>query len=319
MGYDSIMVRGDLSTLIPVPIQQQIIDSVAEQSAVLSLCRRLPNMSSGTEKMPVVSSLPTAYFVAEPASANPGTTDTKQTSKMTWTYKTITAEEIAVIIPIHENVLADSNYDIWGEIKPRLVEAFGIAIDAAQIVGTNKPASWPTALLTAAGTAGNSVSIGAAGVDFYDDINALMSAVELDGFEVNGFLAPVPTKGKLRGLRNAQGDLIFQPSLTVGTPDMLMGNRINYSRNGSFSVSNCHLIGGDFSQLVYSIRQDFTVKLLTEATIIDPSDNSIQYNLAQQDMVALRCVMRLGVQLPNPMNRLQEVEANRYPFAVIIP
>jgi hypothetical protein len=43
------------------------------------------------------------------------------------------------------------------------------------------------------------------------------------------------------------------------------------------------------------------------------------YNLAQQDMVALRAVMRIGWQVPNPINRVEETEANRYPFALLIP
>jgi hypothetical protein len=36
-------------------------------------------------------------------------------------------------------------------------------------------------------------------------------------------------------------------------------------------------------------------------------------------MVALRAVIRLGWQLPNPINRLQPTEASRYPFAVLKP
>lgn len=319
MPYNSIMTRADLSELIPTPVQNEIIDGVAEQSALLSLCRRLPNMTTGQEKMPVVASLPTAYFVGEPAAEGLETTDTKQTTEMTWSYKTIVAEEIAVILPIHENVLADANYDVWGLVKPKIVEAFGVAIDAAQIVGTNKPATWPTALLTAAGTAANTIALGAGGADFVDDVNAAMGYVEVDGFNVTGFLAPIATKGRLRGLRASDGQLIFQTSLNVGTPDTLYGQRINYSRNGSFSTTNCHLIAGDFSQLVYAIRQDLTFKVLTEATIYDPATNNVLYALAQQDMVALRCVMRLGVQLPNPINRLQATEANRYPFGVVLP
>jgi hypothetical protein len=39
----------------------------------------------------------------------------------------------------------------------------------------------------------------------------------------------------------------------------------------------------------------------------------------QQDMVALRATLRIGWQVPNPINRLNEVEATRYPFAALIP
>ena len=74
-----------------------------------------------------------------------------------------------------------------------------------------------------------------------------------------------------------------------------------------------------FSGLVYAIRQDVTYKILTEATIVDPSTKEVIYSLAQQDMVALRAVMRLGWEIPNPINYMQPTAANRCPFAVYAP
>ena len=62
-----------------------------------------------------------------------------------------------------------------------------------------------------------------------------------------------------------------------------------------------------------------TYKILTEATIVDPSSRAVIYSLAQQDMVALRAVMRLGWEIPNPINYMQTTEANRCPFAVYAP
>ena len=69
---------------------------------------------------------------------------------------------------------------------------------------------------------------------------------------------------------------------------------------------------------MYSIRQDITTKILTEAVIQDPSTGAIVYNLAQQDMIALRVVMRLAWALPNPATRL---DSNRVkcPFAYLEP
>jgi len=55
---------------------------------------------------------------------------------------------------------------------------------------------------------------------------------------------------------------------------------------------------------------------LTEAVLQDAAGN-IVYNLAQQDMVALRAVMRLGFALPNPINRMQPTAASRFPFATL--
>ena len=47
-------------------------------------------------------------------------------------------------------------------------------------------------------------------------------------------------------------------------------------------------------------------------------DGSILYNLAQDDMVALRVVMRLGWEIPNPVNALNETDT-RFPFAALVP
>jgi hypothetical protein len=71
--------------------------------------------------------------------------------------------------------------------------------------------------------------------------------------------------------------------------------------------------------LVYSIRQDITYKVLTESVIQDPASGNIIYNLAQQDMVALRAVLRIGWQVPNPINRMNTDDSTRYPFSVLTP
>ena len=50
--------------------------------------------------------------------------------------------------------------------------------------------------------------------------------------------------------------------------------------------------------------------------IQDPETKQSVYNLAQQDMIALRVVMRVGWALPNPATRLNSDRAN-VPFAYI--
>jgi hypothetical protein len=81
--------------------------------------------------------------------------------------------------------------------------------------------------------------------------------------------------------------------------------------------ANTFAFGGDWSQFVLGVRQDITVKLLDQAVIQD-NTGAIVYNLAQQDMVALRIVMRVGWQVANLINNDQPVEASRYPVGVLI-
>lgn len=313
MPYNGLITRSDAAALIPEEVSREIIQGVAENSACLRLFRRLPNMSRAQQRMPVLSALPTAYFVT-------GDTGLKQTAEMAWDNKYLNAEEIACIVPIPESVLADADYDIWGEVKPRIMEAFGIVIDSAVLIGTNKPAAWPSAILTAAAAAGNTIALGT-GVDIYDDImgeGGVLSLVEADGFAVNGHIALNTMKAKLRGLRDANGQPIFTRSMADKTRYELDGEGMAFVGNNAFTAASAYMFSGDFQQAVYSIRQDLTYKVLTEAVIQD-GNGAIVYNLAQQDMVALRCVMRLAWQVPNPINRSQEVEASRYPFAALIP
>jgi len=50
--------------------------------------------------------------------------------------------------------------------------------------------------------------------------------------------------------------------------------------------------------------------------VISDADGKIIFNLAQQDMVALRVTMRLGFAVPNPVSYIKPRE-KRYPFAVL--
>lgn len=305
--------RNDADALIPVQVSKEIIQAVPQASAVMSLARKLPDMTTKQTKLPILSALTSAYFVE-------GDIGLKQTSKAAWANKYVHAEEVAVIVPLPEAVLDDTEYDIWGEVKPRIVEAFGAKFDEVVYYGgADKPASWPNGITVGAAAAGHAVNLGA-GADLYDDIMAeggLLSKVEDDGYLVTGHVGALAMKAKLRGLRDANGVPLFNSSVQEKTRYTLDGVDLLFPINGAVDRTQSLLISGDWSQLVFAMRQDITYKVLTEAVISD-SEGKIIYNLAQQDMVALRAVMRLGWQLPNPINRVNPNDATRYPFAVLV-
>src|SRR5690606_20204224 len=151
-------------------------------------------------------------------------TGQKGTSKQEWENKFVEAEELAVIIPIPEALLDDVDYDIWAEIRPRIVEAFGLAFDAAVFYATDgsgggAPASWPKPILQAATDAGHVVALGT-NADLYDDLlseGGVVSHVEEDGYLVNGHVAALNLRAKLRGLRDNTGQPIFLRSMQEKT------------------------------------------------------------------------------------------------------
>lgn len=310
-GSTSI-TRGDAEALIPVQESHEIIQGVVEQSAVLQRGRRLANMTASQYKMPVLDLLPLAYFVnGEGGSAK------KKLTTMAWDKKIIYAEEIAVIVPISEAVLDDADYDIWGEVRPRLVEAFGKKIDGAILFGIDKPQTWRTDVVTTAVDAGSSVKLGS---DLYDSIlgeNGVIAKVEESGYFVNGHMADITMRAKLRGLKDTTGQPVFRPDMQTGTNYTLDGSPMNFPRNGAFDKSKALMVSGDFSQLAYSIRQDITFKLFDQGIIQDPATGEILYNLMQNDMVALRAVMRLGWEIPNPINAMAQDKTKRCPFAIL--
>lgn len=307
----TLIDRTGAEALIPVQESNEIIEGLIAQSAVLQRGRRLPNMTSKTYKMPVLDMLPVAYFVS-------GDTGSKKTTTQAWDKKFLVAEEIAVIVPIPESVLDDSAYDIWGQVRPRIIEAFGKKIDAAILFGTDKPTSWRDGVVPTAIAAGSTVELGA---DLYASImgeDGVIAKVEESGYFVNGHMADISMRAKLRGLVDLNKQPIFKSDMQSGSSYVLDGSPMNFPNNGAFDKSQALMISGDFSQLVYSIRQDITFKLFTEGVVQNP-DGTIAYNLMQNDMVALRAVMRLGWEIPNPINSLQPNKAARCPFAVLEP
>lgn len=306
--------------LLDESLANEIASGAMANSVVLSQGRQLQDIPMKKHRVPVLDLLPTAYFVD--SSDLTAAASYKKTTNVAWAKKYITAEEIACIVPIAEDTLDDSSYPIWPEVLPRIQEAIGIVIDAAALFGTNKPTSWPTAIATAANTAGNKVVLGT-GVDLYEDLlgeGGVFSKVENDGYMVTGHAAAVSMRAKYRGLRDADGQPIFRQALQGmqgATQYQLDGGPIFIPKNGIFNGQTVLQFSGDWSQLVWAWRKRMTIKVLTEAVIQDPSDGSIVYNLAQQDMVALRVNLRMGWQLPNPINWDEETEANRYPFGTL--
>lgn len=96
----------------------------------------------------------------------------------------------------------------------------------------------------------------------------------------------------------------------------LDGSPMNFPINGAWDKSKALMVSGDFSQLVYSIRQDITFKLFTEG-VVQNTDGTIAYNLMQNDMVALRAVIRMGWEVPNPINALAKDKTKRCPFSIL--
>lgn len=147
----------------------------------------------------------------------------------------------------------------------------------------------------------------------------VIAKVEESGYIPNGVMAAIKLRAKLRGLKDNNGQPIFKSDMQGSTRYALDGMDTYFPVNGAFDPTKALAIVGDWSQLVYAIRQDITFKIFDSGVIQDPTNGEIQYNLIQNDMVALRAVMRLGWELPNPLSAYGATVENRFPFAIYKP
>ena len=306
----NIVSRESAEALIQEQIMKTVFQDAPKNSILMQLGRKLPNMTSKQTRVPVLSMLPMAYWVG-------GDTGVKQTSRQQWENVYITAGELAVIVPIPEAVLADASFDIMGEVIPRVNEAIGMKFDEAAIFGVDRPPEWQNDIITLARQAGNNVS---GGITF-DTILAqdgMFGKVEEAGYIVDGVIAAMRARAALRGIKDDASRPIFMPSMQDSTQYKLDGAPVYFPENGSFDPTVAQMVAGNWRQLVWAMRQDIETKILDQAVIQDPSTREIMYNLAQQDMIALRVTFRAGFAVPNPATRLNE-HRTLVPFAYIEP
>jgi HK97 family phage major capsid protein len=299
--FDNIISRTDADPLIPDQVIADVLKTLATQSAALALFRRV-NMGTKLATMPVLSALSQAYFVA-------GDTGLKQTTELAWAGITLTAEEIAAIVPVPEAVVDDAEIDLWAEVQDGLIEAVGVALDAAVFMGTGKPASWPAAIVPAATAAGNTVAAGTATTEeggIVGDIDTALDLVEADGFDATGIASKRSLRGMLRRARDANGQRL--DGTVEGVPVVYVGG-------GVFDAITL-AVAGDYDMAVLGLRQDFRFKILDQAVITDDTGNVI-YNLAQQDMLAMRVTFRAGFAVGNPITRRDDTAAGAFPFAAV--
>jgi len=314
--------------LIFEEVSRDIIEGAVAESAALTYLRKT-RMRRAQQRMPVLSQFPTAYWLTG-ADLNARDVGMKQTSTMQWDNVFLNAEEIAVVVPAPKSLLADMDYDFWGEVKPRISEAIGIALDEAVFFGVNKPSTWPTAIVPAAVAAGNQQVTATGAPDYLQDLNLALGMVEADGYDPNGIWARIQVRAWLRGLRAGDGTasaatpLFYPDAAPSGTQPggTVYGIRIMFSSAGlsgfATGAANFSLVVGDFKQAILGVRDDITMDIFDTGVITDNGTPPIiQYNLMQQDMVALRVTARFALAVPNPLNRQNPTAGTRYPFAVI--
>lgn len=327
-GYANKLQRSTANEL-PIDVQREVIQAVVEQSAVLQLAQR-KLMPSHTLTMPALATFPDAYWLdgATRAAEDFGF---KQTTTMTWDNVTLAAAEIAVTVPLSDAQVQDQLFDVLGELKPRIAESIGIAIDRAALWGDGKPTLWSGA----AGSGIYDLAVGAGNVvtpatvvdgdttpDLGQQFGYAAQLLSEDGFDVSGVAARRGLKWRLMNLRDSTGQPIYQGNdagISGGAPSTLYGEPLHDVANGAWDNNRAVMMLGDWRWAMVGIRQDLTFSVHRDGVISDPATGLVTYNAVTQDGFILRCSMRVAFATANPRTRLNTNDSTRFPFAVVTP
>lgn len=296
------ITRSEVATLIQEEYSDTLLNAAAAGSTALSA---FPNVNLGTKTthLPVLATLPEAAWVSDTDN-----TGVKPSSQVTWADKTLVAEEVAVIIPIHENTLDDATTAILDDIATVGGAALGKKLDQAVFFGVDKPASWTSDdLLAAAVAAAQTFEVvdGAANMDdLYGAISQSAQAVAEAGYMPSVLTSGLGLRWTLANLRDGDGNLAFQGDNFSGFDGTF------FNRNGAWDNTQALAMIVDASRVRIGVRQDITVKFLDQATITGVG------NLAEKDMVALRFKARFAYVLGSGTTSLG---VSKTPVAAVLP
>lgn len=293
------ITRADAEALFSEAVAPQVVETVQRQSAALTTLPVLP-MGTKTTRLPILASLPTGQFLAADQ-------DVKPVSDVTWGNKVLTAEEIAVIVPISDTVIADSSIDVVSKVTQLISQEFARVLDAAVFFGVGAPTTFPTGGVFGTAPAGQKV---AATDVIGTDANALLETLEDLGYDASAVFASRSIKGQLRGQTGAGGVPIYNPADGAGnTFASLYGVPLAFPLG--WDKAKAVAMAVDTVGCVLGLRQDVTIKLLDQATLTGFG------NLAEKDSVAVRAVMRVGFQMADPVS--VDTGARKFPVSVLTP
>jgi HK97 family phage major capsid protein len=136
---------------------------------------------------------------------------------------TLGAYKYSFLVQLSNELLEDSGVDILGFMADQVGNALGFAVGSALTVGTGT--DMPKGIVAASsvgGTAGTATAFTA------DNLIDLLYS--LDGAARNlpgvGWMMNGKSVGAVRKLKDTAGNYVFQPSLAMDSPDMLLGKPI---------------------------------------------------------------------------------------------
>ncbi|KYK14280.1 phage major capsid protein [Streptomyces rochei] len=291
-------------TFLPKTLIGPIFEKSVEQSAVMSLARRVPLAMTANTAVPVPLDVPTADWVSEGGR--------KPVSSGGVAVKEMSGKKIAVLIPVSMEVANSNAAGLFTQLQSDLPTAFARAFDRAAIHGkTMSGANGPFGDFLA--DTSKSVSLGTTAQNqggIWGDFVKGMGDVVDDNWDYTGTVADHRLKMSLLGATDTTGRPILvdttQPGTGAALAGTLVGEPIAYSRSVSGKLrrqstsvdSGLRAIGGDWSQTAYGVGMDISVRISREATYFD--ENGDPVSAFQSNLVLLLAEAYYGFVVGDP-------------------
>jgi len=240
--------------LVPDEFERTLVAALEEENIFRSLARVIQT-SSGDRKIPVVTTHGSASWLDEEELVPESDEAFGQTS--------IGAFKLGTFIKVSDELLNDSVFDLQSYITTEFARRIGHKEEEAFFVGDAD--GKPTGIFNATG--GAQVGVTAAGTTAVtiDEVLDLFYSLKSPYRKKAVFVMNDTTVKAIRKLKDGQGQYLWQPALTAGTPDSIL-NRPVYTSSyvPTIAAGNKSLAFGDFSYYWIADRQGRSFKRLNE-------------------------------------------------------
>ena len=240
--------------LVPDEYERTLIEALEDQNIFRQLAHVI-HTSSGDRKIPVVASKGTASWIDEEAQYPESDDAFGQVS--------IGAYKLATMIKISEELLNDSVFDMPAYIAKEFARRIGAAEEEAFFTGNGT--GKPLGILAATGGAETGVTAAAVDKITMDEVIDLFYSLRAPYRRNAVFIMNDATVKALRKLKDGQGQYLWQPSITAGTPDTIL-NRPVYTSGfmPTLATGNKTILFGDLGYYWVADREGRSFKRLNE-------------------------------------------------------
>lgn len=240
--------------LVPDEFERTLVMALEEENIFRKLAKVIKT-SSGDRKIPIVTSHGSANWLDEEELLTESDEGFGQTS--------LGAYKLGTFIKVSDELLNDSVFDIESYISTEFARRIGHKEEEAFFVGDGS--SKPTGIFAANGGADVGVTSSAATSLTADELIDLFYSLKSPYRKNSVWVMNDSTVKAIRKLKDSQGQYLWQPSLTAGTPDMILNRPVYTSayvpelKGGAKSIAF-----GDFKYYWIADRQGRSFKRLNE-------------------------------------------------------